>query len=288
MNWNTLKTGFLLAALTGLVLLIGDWLGGRGGLIFAFIFAVAMNVGAYWYSDKVVLRMYKAREVSEAEAPSLFGAVRRLTQRAGLPMPKVYIIPQPTPNAFATGRNPENSAVAVTEGLLELMDQEELEGVIAHELGHIRNRDILISTIAATLAGVIMMVARWLQFSLFFFGGAMSDDDSPGGVFGLIILAILAPIAALLIQMAISRSREYQADATGARITGNPYGLARALEKLDHASRRVPLEGGNPATAHLFIVKPFSRGRGQSMLRFFSTHPPVEERIKRLSELTIG
>ena len=160
--------------------------------------------------------------------------------------------------------------------------------MIAHELGHIRNRDILISTIAATLAGVIMMVARWLQFSLFFFGGAMSDDDSPGGVFGLIILAILAPIAALLIQMAISRSREYQADATGARITGNPYGLARALEKLDHASRRVPLEGGNPATAHLFIVKPFSRGRGQSMLRFFSTHPPVEERIKRLSELTIG
>ena len=288
MNWNTLKTGFLLAALTGLVLLIGDWLGGRGGLIFAFIFAIAMNVGAYWYSDKIVLRMYKAREVSEAEAPSLFGAVRRLTQRAGLPMPKVYIIPQPTPNAFATGRNPENSAVAVTEGLLELMDQEELEGVIAHELGHIRNRDILISTIAATLAGVIMMVARWLQFSLFFFGGAMSDDDSPGGVFGLIILAILAPIAALLIQMAISRSREYQADATGARITGNPYGLARALEKLDHASRRVPLEGGNPATAHLFIVKPFSRGRGQSMLRFFSTHPPVEERIKRLSELTIG
>ena len=288
MNWNTLKTGFLLAALTGLVLLIGDWLGGRGGLIFAFIFAVVMNVGAYWYSDKIVLRMYKAREVSEAEAPSLFGTVRRLTQRAELPMPKVYIIPQPTPNAFATGRNPENSAVAVTEGLLELMDQEELEGVIAHELGHIRNRDILISTIAATLAGVIMMVARWLMFSMFFFGGAAGDDDSPGGAIGLIVLAILAPIAALLIQMTISRSREYQADATGAWIAGNPKGLARALEKLDHASRRVPLEGGNPATAHLFIVKPLSRSRGRSMLRFFSTHPPVEERIKRLMELTRG
>lgn len=279
MNWYTLKTGILLAAMTALVLLIGDWLGGGSGLIFAFVFAIAMNVGAYWYSDKVVLRMYKAREVSEAQAPGLVGTVRRLVQRAGLPMPKVYIIPQPTPNAFATGRNPENSAVAVTEGLLDLMGQEELEGVIAHELGHVRNRDILISTVAATLAGVIMMVARWLQFSLFFFGGAVGDDDAPGGAIGLIVLAILAPIAALLIQMAISRSREYQADATGARIAGHPEGLARALEKLDYASRRLPIEGGNPATAHLFIVNPF---RGKSMLRFFSTHPPVEERIRRL------
>ncbi len=282
MNWYTLKTGILLAAMTGLVLLIGDWLGGRSGLIFAFFFAIAMNVGAYWYSDKVVLRMYKAREVSEAQAPGLVGTVRRLAQRAGLPMPKVYIIPQPTPNAFATGRNPQNSAVAVTEGLLDLMSQEELEGVLAHELGHVRNRDILISTIAATLAGVIMMVARWLQFSLFFFGGAAGDDDSPGGVIGLIALAVLAPIAALLIQMAISRSREYQADATGARIAGDPEGLAQALEKLDYASRRLPLEGGNPATAHLFIVNPF---RGRSLLRFFRTHPPVEERIKRLRAL---
>ncbi len=282
MNWYTLKTGILLAAMTGLVLLIGDWLGGRSGLIFAFFFAIAMNVGAYWYSDKVVLRMYKAREVSEAQAPGLVGTVRRLAQRAGLPMPKVYIIPQPTPNAFATGRNPQNSAVAVTEGLLDLMSQEELEGVLAHELGHVRNRDILISTIAATLAGVIMMVARWLQFSLFFFGGAAGDDDSPGGVIGLIALAVLAPIAALLIQMAISRSREYQADATGARIAGHPEGLAQALEKLDYASRRLPLEGGNPATAHLFIVNPF---RGRSLLRFFRTHPPVEERIKRLRAL---
>jgi heat shock protein HtpX len=282
MNWYTLKTGILLAAMTGLVLLIGDWLGGGSGLIFAFFFAIALNVGAYWYSDKVVLRMYKAREVSEAQAPGLVGTVRRLAQRAGLPMPKVYIIPQPTPNAFATGRNPQNSAVAVTEGLLDLMSQEELEGVLAHELGHVRNRDILISTIAATLAGVIMMVARWLQFSLFFFGGAAGDDDSPGGVIGLIVLAVLAPIAALLIQMAISRSREYQADATGARIAGHPEGLAQALEKLDYASRRLPLEGGNPATAHLFIVNPF---RGRSLLRFFRTHPPVEERIKRLRAL---
>jgi heat shock protein HtpX len=198
-------------------------------------------------------------------------------------MPKVYIIPQATPNAFATGRNPEHSAVAVTQGILELMDQEELEGVLSHELGHIRNRDILISTIAATLAGVIMMVARWLQFSLFFFGGVAGDDDSGGGALGLIVLAILAPIAALLIQMAISRSREYQADATGARIAGHPQGLARALEKLEHAAQRVPIQGGNPATAHMFIVNPF---RGKSLLKFFSTHPPVEERIRRLRALS--
>ncbi|MFQ5892902.1 MAG: zinc metalloprotease HtpX [Nitrospinota bacterium] len=285
MNWYTVKTGLLLAALTALIMLIGDWLGGSQGLVIAFVFAVVMNVGAYWYSDKLVLRMYKAQEVSEAQAPSLFGTVRRLTQRAGLPMPKLYIIPQPTPNAFATGRNPQNAAVAVTEGLVGLMGQEELEGVIAHELAHIRNRDILISTIAATLAGVIMMVARWLQFSLFFFGGAAGDDDSPGGAIGLIVLAILAPIAALLIQMAISRSREFQADATGARIAGSPAGLARALAKLDDASRRVPLEGGNPATSHLFIVNPL---KGKSMLRFFSTHPPVEERIRRLRALAAG
>lgn len=283
MSWYTLKTGILLAALTALVLLIGDWLGGGRGLMFAFVFAVVMNVGAYWYSDKLVLRMYKAQEVTEAQAPSLFSTVRRLTQRAKLPMPKVYIIPQATPNAFATGRNPEHSAVAVTQGILELMDQEELEGVLSHELGHIRNRDILISTIAATLAGVIMMVARWLQFSLFFFGGVAGDDDSGGGALGLIILAILAPIAALLIQMAISRSREYQADATGARIAGHPQGLARALEKLEHAAQRVPIQGGNPATAHMFIVNPF---RGKSLLKFFSTHPPVEERIRRLRALS--
>jgi heat shock protein HtpX len=282
MSWYTLKTGILLAALTVLILLIGDWMGGSQGLIFAFIFAIVMNVGAYWYSDKLVLKMYRAQEVTEAQAPTLVGMVRRLAHRAGLPMPKVYIIPQAAPNAFATGRNPSNSAVAVTQGLLEMMNQEELEGVLAHELGHIRNRDILISTIAATLAGVIMMVARWLQFSLFFFGSAGSDDDSPGGALGLIILAILAPIAALLIQMAISRSREFQADVTGARIAGQPYGLAKALEKLDYAARRVPIEGGNPATAHLFIVNPF---RGQSLLKFFSTHPPVEERIRRLRAL---
>jgi heat shock protein HtpX len=282
MSWYTLKTGLLLAALTALVLLIGDWLGGGQGLIIAFVFAMVMNVGAYWYSDKIVLRMYRAQEVTEAQAPSLVGTVRQLAQRAELPMPKVYIIPQGAPNAFATGRNPNHSAVAVTQGILELMSQEELEGVLAHELGHIKNRDILISTIAATLAGVIMIVARWLQFSLLFFGGAAGDDDAPGGAIGLIVLAILAPIAALLIQMAISRSREYQADATGARIAGHPGGLARALEKLDYASRRVPIEGGNPATAHLFIVNPF---RGQSVLRFFSTHPPVEERIRRLRAL---
>lgn len=251
----------------------------------AFIFAVVMNVGSYWYSDKLVLRMYRAQEVTEAEAPGLVTTIRRLSQRAGLPMPKVFIIPQEAPNAFATGRNPEHSAVAVTQGLLKLMDQDELEGVLAHELGHVRNRDILISTIAATLAGVIMMVARWLQFSMFFFGGVGGDDDSGGGVIGLVILAILAPIAALLIQMAISRSREFQADATGARIAGSPRGLAQALGKLESAAKRVPIQGGNPATSHLFIVNPF---RGRSLLQFFSTHPPVEERIKRLKALATG
>lgn len=273
---NTMKTGFLLVLLTVLFVAIGSYVGGRGGMVMAFGIAVLMNAGAYWFSDKVVLRMYRAREVSEAEAPDLHAIVHRLATAAALPMPKVYILPSESPNAFATGRNPQHAAVAVTQGILRILTPDELEGVLAHEMAHVKNRDILIGTVAATLAGAIMMLARFAQFAAIFGGGR--DRDEGGGVAGLIAMAILAPIGAMLVQMAVSRSREYQADASGARFCGRPESLARALEKISGASRRAPLEA-SPATAHMFIMSPLS---GKGMASLFSTHPPVEKRVERL------
>ncbi len=271
---NVLKTTFLLGALTGLLLMFGQIFGGRAGMIIAFGFAVVMNFGSYWFSDRIVLAMYRAKPINESDDPELFSIVRNLASRAGLPMPRVYRIPQPTPNAFATGRNPENAVVAVTDGIRSLLTTEELSGVIAHELAHIGHRDILISSIAATLAGAIMILASMARWALIF-GGGRDGDNNP---FGALLMAILAPIAAIIIQMAVSRSREYQADKTGARIAGNPDSLASALEKLTMASKRVPMTS-SPATSHMFIVKPFS---GKGVLRLFSTHPPVEKRVERL------
>jgi heat shock protein HtpX len=283
---NTLKTTALLAALTVLLILIGSVVGGEQGMVVAFVFAGLMNFASYWWSDKIVLWMYGAREVNEAEAPGFHALVRRLAQSAGLPMPKVYIIPTDTPNAFATGRNPQHAAVAATEGILRLLTSDELEGVIGHELGHVRNRDILTSTVAATLAGAIMMLSRMAQWAAFFGGVRSSDEDEggAGGIIGMLILAIVAPLAAMLIQMAISRSREYQADATGAQISHKPWALADALEKLERASTAIPMNA-NPATAHLFIVNPLS---GSSILNLFSTHPPIEARVARLRAMRIA
>ncbi len=274
---NTLKTTILLGALTGLLMLIGGYFGGRGGVAIAFIFAIVMNFGAYWFSDKIILRMYSAQEVTETQAPELYTMVRGLAMRASLPMPKVYIIPEETPNAFATGRDEHHAVVAVTEGILRILNADELEGVLAHELTHIKNRDMLIGSIAATLAGAIMMMANMAQWAAIF-GGVSRDDDEGGGIIGLILMAILAPLAASLIQMAISRSREYLADEGGARISGKPYGLAGALEKLGRASQAIPMDA-NPSTAHMFIVNPLS---GRALMNLFSTHPPIEERISRL------
>ncbi|RPJ87260.1 MAG: zinc metalloprotease HtpX [Acidobacteria bacterium] len=271
---NYFKTALLLGLMTGLILVLGELLGGSQGLIIAFVFAGLMNFASYFYSDKIALAMYGAKQVSRDQAPELFSIIENLVARAGIPMPRVYVIPSPTPNAFATGRNPQHAAVAVTEGVLRLLSRDELQGVLAHELAHVKNRDILISSIAATMAGAIMMLAR---FAIFFPMGGR-DDDNRGGALGLLLTMILAPIAALMIQMAISRSREYGADATGASISGNPYGLANALRKLQEGNKRIPMEA-NPATSHLFIVKPFS---GQSLMALFSTHPPIEKRIERL------
>ncbi|MBA3639897.1 MAG: zinc metalloprotease HtpX [Acidobacteriota bacterium] len=269
---NGVKTVLLLGALSGILLVLGELAGGSQGLVIAFAFAVVMNIGSYWFSDKIVLRMYRAKEVG-AEHP-LYQSVARLAQRGGLPMPKVYIIPDSSPNAFATGRNPSHAAVAATEGIIQVLSTEELEGVMAHELAHVKNRDILISSVAATIAAAIMMFARMAMFM----GG--SRDDRGGGSNPIVMLAmmILAPIAALFVQMAISRSREFAADATGAQIAGNPYGLANALRKIEAVAKRVPLEA-NPATAHMFIIKPFA-GTGISAL--FSSHPPTEARVRAL------
>ncbi len=275
---NVFKTALLLAVLTVLFLFIGRAVGGERGMVMAFGLAVVMNVGAYWFSDKIVLRMYGAREVTEADAPSLYGSVRRLSVAAGIPMPKVYIIPTDSPNAFATGRNPAHAAVAVTEGITRLLSQDELEGVLAHELGHVRNRDILIGTIAATLAGAIMMLARFAQFAAIFGGGGRDRDEGGGGALGMIALAIVAPLGAMLVQMAVSRSREYLADETGARFCGRPESLATALQKISYASQRVPMEA-SAATAHMFIMSPLSGG---GIMSLFSTHPPIEKRIERL------
>ena len=275
---NTFKTAALLTGLTLILVYGGAYLGGQSGMTIALIFALAMNAFTYWFSDKLVLKMYKAKEVNEAEAPELFSMVRRLVQKAGLPMPKVYIINQPQPNAFATGRNPAHAAVAVTTGIMSILNSEELEGVLGHELAHIKNRDILIGTVAATVAGAISFLAQMAQWAMIFGG---RDDDEGGNPLVMIIMMIVTPIAAMLIQMAISRSREYEADAGGAKIAGNPHYLANALRKLHMASQQIPLKA-QPATAHMFIVNPLS-AKGFSKL--FSTHPPMEERVARLENM---
>ncbi len=280
-NW--FRTALLLGVMTMLMVFFGDLFGGKSGMIFAFILAMGMNFFSYWFSDKIVLSMYNAEEITPSDNPELYGIVQELASRANLPMPRVYVIPEQSPNAFATGRNPEHSAVAVTEGLLQIMDREELKGVLAHEMSHIKNRDILIGSIAATMAGAIMILANMARWSLFF-GGMRDDEDDGGlGIVGVIVMAIIAPIAALIIQMAISRSREYLADETGAKLAGTPLGLANALEKLALYSRKVPLNA-NPATAHMFIVNPLS---GSSIANLFSTHPPIEERIARLRGMKV-
>lgn len=279
---NTAKTASLMVGLTVLLVLAGGALGGRAGMMLAFVFAFAMNAFSYWFSDKIVLKMYRAKEATEREAPELYEVVRDLTMLANMPMPKVYLIPDDAPNAFATGRSPNHAAVAATTGILHLLDREELTGVMAHELAHVRNRDILIGTVAATIAGAISLLASMAQWAMIFGGGRRDDDD--GGIVGLIAMMIIAPIAAMLIQMAISRSREYQADATGARLCGNPMWLASALRKLDAASKRIPMNA-SPATAHMFIVNPLRSG---GVAKLFSTHPPMDDRVARLERMAIG
>ncbi|MGC2637852.1 MAG: zinc metalloprotease HtpX [Acidobacteriaceae bacterium] len=275
---NTLKTTFLLTALTLLLVLLGSrW--GENGMILAFILAAAMNFFSYFYSDKLALRMYNAQPVTREQLPRAYQVVERMTQRLGLPMPKIYVIPTDAPNAFATGRNPQHASVAVTHGILQLLNDDELEGVLAHELGHVKNRDILTSSIAATLAGAIILLARMTWWAELFGGFGGGGRDRRGGAFSALLMLILAPIAAMLIQLAVSRSREYEADATGAHLTGNPYALASALEKLDAYSKRLPMPG-SPSTAHLFIVQPLlTRG---DFANLFSTHPPIAKRIERL------
>ncbi|MFA7061342.1 MAG: zinc metalloprotease HtpX [Pedobacter sp.] len=278
---NTLKTTFLMALLTVLLVTLGGAMGGKGGMTIAFIMAAGMNFFSYWFSDKMVLSMYGAQEISESDNPGFYGIVRRLAQRANLPMPKVYLINSDTPNAFATGRNPEHAAVAATSGILRILSEEELAGVMAHELAHVKNRDILISTIAATFAGAITYMAHMAQWTAMF-GGGRSDDDEGGGIFGMILMAILAPIAAMLVQMAISRSREFGADAGGASICGNPLSLANALQKLEIGNQQIPMNA-NSATAHMFIVNPLTGG---GLMSLFSTHPPMAERVARLQEIS--
>src|SRR5688500_6326025 len=275
---NSVKTVLLLGALSGMLLVIGELIGGANGLMMAFVFAVLMNFGSYWFSDKIVLRMYKAQQVGP-EHP-LYQMTARLAQRASLPMPKVYVIPDPSPNAFATGRNPSHAAVAATEGIIQVLSDSELEGVIAHELAHVKNRDILISSVAATVAAAIMMTAQMAQYAAMFggLGGRGEDRERGSNPLALLATIILAPIAAMLIQAAISRSREFAADAEGARIAGTPYGLAEALRKIEAVAKRVPLDA-NPATAHMFIIKPFST---EGLMGLFSTHPPTADRVRAL------
>ncbi len=274
MNW--IKTFLLMGVITALFLWIGHMIGGQSGMMMALVLAVGMNFVSYWYSDKIVLTMYGAREVNDSQAPRLYGIVRGLVAKAGMPMPKVYIIPADQPNAFATGRNPQHAAVAVTDGIMRILNEDELEGVLAHELAHVKNRDILIGTIAATIAGAIMMLR---YFALFFGGGR--DDEEGGSGLGMLVAFIVAPIAAVLIQLWISRTREYGADESGARMCGKPWALADALRKLERGAQMVPMDS-NPATAHMFIVNPFS---AQGMMSLFSTHPPMAERIRRLEEM---
>jgi len=282
---NRTKTFMLLAVLTALFLWIGQALGGQGGLVLAIVFAAVMNFSAYWFSDKIVLRMNGAREVTEAQAPELFRIVGNLSLKAGLPMPRVYVIPESAPNAFATGRDPEHAAVAVTQGLLGALNGEELEGVLAHELAHVRNRDTLVMAVAATLAGALSMLANMAMWATLFGGGRDSDGDDGPGAFGGLVGIIVAPIAAMLIQMAISRSREYMADEFAGRLTGNPLALASALRRIESWSRRIPYGGGSPATAHLFIINPFTSG---GLAQLFSTHPSTALRVQRLEAMVGG
>jgi heat shock protein HtpX len=281
---NMFKTVMLMTGLTVILVLIGNHYGGQQGMVMALIFAGGMNLFTYWFSDKIALMSYRARQVSDSEAPELHSIVRGLASRAGIPMPKVFIIPSSSPNAFATGRDPQHASVAVTEGIMTLLNRQEVEGVIAHELAHIKHRDILIATIVATIAGAITMIARMASFASMFGGYGGRNDDRRGGGLGIIFMAILAPIAALLVQMWISRTREYDADAGGAAIAGSPYGLADALEKLQMGVQVRPLQA-NPASAHMFIVNPLS---GKSLMSLFSTHPPIEERVAKLRAMTRG
>src|SRR5947207_6601909 len=279
---NTFKTAFLLTALTLLLMAIGRAFGGQSGMIWALIIATGTNFIAYFFSDKLALATYRAQPVTREQLPRVYSVVERITQKIGLPMPRIYVIPTESPNAFATGRNPSHASVAVTHGILQLLDDEELEGVLAHELGHVNNRDILISSVAATVAGAITMLASMGRWAMIFGGYERNDRDNRGGGFAALLMLIVAPIAASLIQLAVSRSREYQADATGAHFTGNPYALASALQKLDAYSRRVPLQA-SPSTAHLFIIQP-SLGMNAGMFaNLFSTHPPIAKRIERLT-----
>ncbi len=280
---NGVKTALLMSLMMVIFLLVGSALGGEQGMIIAFVISLVMNVGSYWFSDKIVLTMYHARQVGKSEAPQLYSIVEELSQNAELPMPKVYIMENPTPNAFATGRNPKNAAVAVTTGILKILNREELSGVISHELAHIKNRDILIGTIAATLVGTITFIARMAGYAAMF--GGRSSDSRDRNVFGELALMILAPIVAILIQMAISRSREYAADAGGSKISGNPLSLASALNKLSQANKVIPMANAGTSSAHMFIVNPLS---GQSFMKLFSTHPPIEERVKRLKDIASG
>jgi heat shock protein HtpX len=280
---NTIKTMFLMVTLTLMLVFIGALIGGKSGMTIALLMAFGMNFITYWFSDKIVLSMYGAQQVSEADAPDLHAMVRRLAQRAGLPMPKAYIMDQDQPNAFATGRNPEHGAVAVTTGIMRILSREELEGVLAHELAHIKHRDILVGTVAATIAGAISYFAQMAQWSMMF-GGRSSEEDRGGNPIAALVMMIVGPIAAMMVQMAISRSREYGADAGGAEIAGNPLHLAGALRKLQMASQKIPMDA-NPATSHMFIVNPLSGG---GLLKLFSTHPPIEERIARLEAMRRG
>ncbi len=276
---NQFKTVLLLGTLTGLLVIIGGALGGENGMLIAFFIALAMNFFSYWFSDKIVLAMYRAKEISEPDAPRLFYIVRKLTTKAGLPMPRLYLIQKPTPNAFATGRNPEHSAVAVTQGLLDILNEDEMEGVLGHELSHVSHRDILISSISATIAGAIIMLARMAMFAGIF--GGFNDRDRNNNVFVMLFFALLAPVAASVIQLAISRSREFYADEGSAQLAGNPNALISALKKLEYGNRRIPMES-NPSTAHMFIVAPFL---GKGVASLFSTHPPIEARIDRLEKM---
>ncbi|MBU1297828.1 MAG: zinc metalloprotease HtpX [Bacteroidetes bacterium] len=280
---NTFKTFLLMLVLTLLLIFVGNLLGGQGGMMIAFLFAIVMNFGTYWFSDKIVLKMYKAQPVTREDSPELYRMTEELTARAGIPMPKLYIIPNDQPNAFATGRNPQNAAVAVTQGILRILTKEELMGVIAHELSHVKHRDILIGTVAATIAGAISMLAHMAQWAMIF-GGGGRDNERGGNPIAMIVMIIVAPLAAMIVQMAISRSREYLADEGGAKMTGNPLYLANALRKLHTASQRIPMEA-NSATAHMFIVSPL---RGGGFTKLFSTHPPMEERVAKLEAMVYG
>lgn len=280
---NGFKTVILMTVMMVLFILVGNLIGGKSGMMMAFLFSLVMNFGSYWFSDKIVLAMYRAKEVSREQYPQLFDAVEKLSMKAELPMPKVYVMENPTPNAFATGRNPHHSAVAVTTGIINLLKGEELEGVIAHELAHVKNRDILVGTIAATLVGTITFIARMAGWAAMF--GGSRDDRDRGNIFADLALMIIAPIAAVLIQMAISRSREYMADEAGAQISGKPLALASALGKLQRGNEVVPMTNAGTSSAHMFIVNPLS---GKSLMKLFSTHPPIEERIMRLQEIAAG